>query len=299
MACLVNGYGSKPAAGWSVGHQSADGQGFSLGNGDGYINFVASGSNIVQVYIMETITDGTTALAAGANRRSAGWSDGTSSTERQVFYHPYGVLSTNPHWVVAADEKTVSICYGGGITTSDASNAYYGTAHYFGRYINALGLTGPAEFVSLGGNYATGIAPFGGGLYGMALRNPFTGLIDQGASPRYGASNATFAGGLVGAVGKLVPDRLLLFRGALTCYGTGLNGTTGARAYAGQLRGLLSEPALCGSLLSSVLPLFGASDTWQSRVKPLALPGGKQIYPMFANSQDQGFFLSADPGDWS
>lgn len=45
LACLVNGYGSKPAAGWTIGHQSADGNGFSLGNGDGFINLVFTGSN--------------------------------------------------------------------------------------------------------------------------------------------------------------------------------------------------------------------------------------------------------------
>ncbi len=35
-ACLVDGYGSQAAAGWTVGHEHADG--FSLGNGDGFIN---------------------------------------------------------------------------------------------------------------------------------------------------------------------------------------------------------------------------------------------------------------------
>src|SRR5690554_905497 len=73
MACLVDGYNEKPRAGWTVGH-SVD-TGFSLGNGDGFINVVADDSRNCAIYIMEQITSGLTGLAEGINRRSSDWSD--------------------------------------------------------------------------------------------------------------------------------------------------------------------------------------------------------------------------------
>lgn len=304
MACLVNGYGSKPGAGWTIGHQSGDGNGFSLGNGDGFINFVYEGTNgALKVYVMESITDGSTALAAGVNRRSAGWADGSSTSERQTIYMSGGLdSSTNPHWLVVADEKTAIFSFAGGSnTTADVASAYQGTAMYFGRYINTLGISGPAEFISLGGASAQTTSNFGGGSSGMCLRNPFSGVIDQGATPRYGAFNLTYAGGQISDRGILQPFRLLPVRAAVLCYGAGINGiaSSGGAAFAGHLRGLISEPALCSSRLSAVLALFGKSNTWQGKLQPISLPNGKSWYPLFANTADCGFFISLDPDDWS
>lgn len=300
MACLVNGYGSRPAAGWAVGHQSADGNGFSLSNGDGYINFVFSSSSLVQVYLLESITDGSAALAVGANRRSATWFDGSSSGDRQTFYSSSGIESgSNPHWVVAADDKTVIFVGGGGVTVADIPNAFSGFAHYFGRYISALGLAGAAEFVSLGGANAGTVPTFANkGISGTALRNPFTGLVDQGAAARYGAANVTYAGDQQRSRGKLLPSRLLPVRVGLQCMGAGLNNSTSYYAHAGHLRGMVSEPTLCASMLSEVLALFGLSNTWQARVQPITLPNGKQWYPVFATTAEYGLFISLDPDDW-
>lgn len=301
MACLVNGYSSKPAAGWTVGHQSADGYGYSLSNGDGIINFVFSTDqpSVYQVYIMESITDDSTALAGGVNRRSSGWFDGSSAGERQTFYQVNGLNSTtNPHWLVAADEKTVIMVFGGNTATGDISSGVQGIAHYFGRYINGLQLTGAAEFVSLGGATGGAVGYFGAAQNGSSLRNPFTGLVEQGATARYGAANVSYAAETIRARAKLQPSRLLSVRAALICYGAGLNGSTN-RAYAGQLRGVVSEPALCGSLLSEVLTLFGLSNTWQARVQPITLPDGRVWYPLFPQGTDAGFFISTDPADWS
>jgi len=302
MACLVNGYSSKPAAGWTVGHQSADGNGFSLSNGDGIINFVYSSTQptVYQVYLMESITDGSTALAGGVNRRSAAWLDGSSSGERQTFYHTNGVdTATNPHWLVAADEKTAIIVFGGGFSVADITQPWQGTAHYFGRYINPLGLSGPAEFVSLGGSTNAANGFFGNSVSGTSLRNPFTGLVEQGATARYTAMNVSYAAEAVKARTKLQPARLSSVRCALMCNGVGLNGSASNRAYGGLLRGLVAEPALCGSLLSEVLAVFGVSNTWQARVQPLTLPDGRIWYPVFPHATDQGFFISTDPADWS
>jgi hypothetical protein len=301
LACLVNGYGSKPAAGWTLGHDVTDG--FSLGNGDGFINLVRSSPYAYIAYIMEAITNGSAALAAGVNRRSGIWVDGSSTTQRQAFNgYSSGLSSTNPHWSVVADGKTCVLLFSGGVTAAD-SNA--GATHYFGSYINTSGLGGAAAFCSLGGNEIVGNAPYFG--YpnmrcGSMLRNPYTGLIDQGADARYGASAPMHTRNTVNvtATPKLLPSRLQAVRAAVMCYGTVLNGSTASTSsgIAGYLRGLISEPTLCGALLSDVLTLFGLPNTWQSRVTPITLPNGKQWLPLFPRNGDAAFFVSLDPADW-
>lgn len=305
LACLVNGYGSKSAAGWSVGHDVTDG--FSLGNGDGFINFVRSGANGYVAYILESLSNISAAIAAGDNQRSAGYYNGSGSTERQSFYADNAAFngSSNPHWFVVADAKTCIFHFAGGTTTADSTSAGRAHSHYFGRYISALGLTGAAEFCSLGGGYQLSVSQaFGvsGSRYGMALRNPYTGLIDQGALARYGASAPinVRSGQPVSAATKLLPSRLQLVRAALMCHGVGLTGTTNAAdgGIAGYLRGVISEPTLCTALLSNVMTLFGKSNTWQMRVTPITMPNGKQWVPMWLGSGDAAFFVSLDALDW-
>lgn len=305
-ACLVDGYGSKPAAGWTVGHDVSGG--FSLSNGDGVINLVRTAAANVAVYIMEAITDASAALAGGVNRRSAGWYDGSSATERFYLFNNGGLTGTNnPHWVLIADDKTCMLCAGGAISTADQTNSTYSTAIYFGNYVNVLGLTGAASFCCLGGHNSTGSGSgqtLGNSNYrhGMALRNPYTGLIEQGATARYGASAAMHSRGVTAmtSIPTLQVDRLLPVRAGLMCYGAGLNGSaTGTTAaLAGYLRGLISEPMLCTGKLSNVLALFGLSNVWQSRCAAISLPGGRSWVPIYPHESDMGFFASLDAADW-
>lgn len=305
-ACLVDGYGSKPAAGWTLGHDVSGG--FSLSNGDGVINLVRTATSGVAVYIMEAITDASTALAGGVNRRSAGWYDGSSATERFYLFSNGGLYGgTNPHWVLVADEKTVTFCAGGSTSTADQTNSGYSTAIHFGNYINSLGLTGAASFCCLGGHNAPGTSSgqvLGSSSYrfGMVLRNPYNGLVEQGVTPRYGASAAMHSRGVTSmtAIPTLQVDRLLPVRAGLMCYGAGLNGSATATtaALAGYLRGLISEPMLCSGKLSNVLTLFGVSNVWQSRCAALSLPGGRSWVPIYPHESDMGFFASLDAADW-
>lgn len=300
LACLVNGYGSKPAAGWVVGHDVVGG--FSLGNGDGFINFMPGTNPSAYIaYIMESITDGTTALATGYNRRSAAWYDGQTSTERQSFYN-IGLGTAGYYWSVIADAKTVILLVGGNHSTADPPNYTYSSGHYFGAYINALGLSGPATFCSLGGGASSAAqAILGGdsGYYGMALRNPFTGLVDQGAGARYQAASALYSSGGISTRSKLLPSRLYPVRCGLISFGLGINNSTTSRVVGGYLRGLISEPTIGAALASEVFGLFGVSNTWQSRVKLLAIPGGAQWAPLFNSSAEPGFFVSLAEADWS
>lgn len=305
LACLVNGYGSKPAAGWTIGHDVANG--FSLFNGFGYINFVSGTSNWSHLaYIMEAITDASTALAGGVNRRSAGWYDGSASTERQGFFTgSTGLNSTqNPYWSVVADDKTCIFFFGGGATSADSVGG--SCIHYFGQYINSAGLTGVAAFCSLWGSTSdtnsTAYFYYYGNRASMALRNPYTGLVAQGDSARYGASIAVHWRGVQGsnATNPVQIARLQPVRAALICFGQGLNGLTNSQysSTVGYLRGLVSEPTLCCLPLSQCMTLFGLPNTWQGRITPITLPNGKQWLPLYATSNDIGGFVSLDPADW-
>lgn len=302
MACLVTGYGSKPGAGWTVGHDIA--AGFSLGNGDGYVNYVRNASTeYVGVFIMEAVTDGTTGLAGGVNRRSAYWFDGSSETTRGFLFLQSSLIN---HWMVVADEKTCIFQAGylTSTTTANASSSISFTQQYFGRYINAMGLSGPAEFCSVGNGYnASGNGGFQQS-YGCCLRNPFTGFVDQGAGPRYFVSGASYIdsrqAGSYSARSKVYPARLQPVRAALSCFGAGLNGATNSSqaAIAGYLRGLITEPCLSISPLSEALTALGLTNTWQARVRPIDIPGGRQWIPIYGYVADLGFFASLDSADW-
>lgn len=305
-ACLVDGYGSKAAAGWTVGHDVNGG--FSLSNGDGVINLVRTAAHSVAVYIMEAITDTSAALAGGVNRRSAGWYDGSPVTERFYLFNNGGLYGgSNPHWVLVADEKSCIFCAGGSISTADQDIDYYACAMYFGNYINSIGLTGPAAFCCLGGYNASGSVGVNLGQaiyrYGMVLRNPYTGMVAQGTYARYGASAAMHSRGITDIANStpvLQVNRLLPVRAGLMCYGAGLNGSTDGTtaALAGYLRGLISEPMLTTVKLSSVLQLFGAPNVWQSRCQAISLAGGRSWVPVYPHNSDMGFFASLDAVDW-
>lgn len=289
MACLVTGYGSKPGAGWSVGHDVAGG--YSLWNGTGYLNVTGTGNEFVALYLMEAITDPSSALAGGINRRSEAWYDGSSTTNRQ-YIRTRCLIGSNPHWSVVADEQTAIVMVGGGQSnpTADGLSVVHGNAVYLGNYINASGLEGASTFCALGGtyfantNYQHGL---GNGFNGTALRNPFTGMTGQGDT--YGTVPARFGGGGLVSKSPLVPSRLMLVRTPLVTAG----GVVG-----GFLRGLMSEPTLGTALLSEVCTLFGLSDIWQRRVQLIELPNGQNVMPVFPHASLPGYFVSLDPADW-
>lgn len=295
MATLVTGYGSKPAAGWTVAHEAA--QGFSLGNGDGFISFANSNDNAYTVKIMETVTGNSGGHATGLNGRA------------EAMHYNLGYTRSYAHWYVVADEKTVIYYIGGGSPDADLgdmSTGALGSAHYFGSYLNGSGL-GPT-FCSLGGSL--GVSPWipllratNNTAYGSMLRNPFTNLVNQGASPRY----AVAFNGYRNRPGSAFPpasvirmQQLTPVRAGIMCYGDGLSGSSldSSMVFAGRLRGVIGEPVLSGARLSNVMSFFGLPNTWERRVQPITLPNGKQWMPLYPSPQDDAYFVSLDPADW-
>lgn len=302
MACLVNGYSGKPAAGWTVGHEHADG--FSLSNGEGYINFVHASSTAFACYLMESLTDKTTALAGGYNRRSGPWFDGQTTTLRQYFYNGgFSSTSANKQWMVVADDKTAIVFLTGAPAPAIDVTNYYGGGLYFGRYLSWFDGTG---FCCLGGS--TGVTSPAlltspGNIPGTVLRNPFTGLVDQGSAPGYRVSLATDnANSAIRSRSTFRLSTLRPVRQAMLGVGAVISGGTVTvdSAFCGLLRGMLQDPMLGDTYAQYALPLLGvASPGYNDRIKPLTWPDGKVVMPLYPNTSDGGMFVSLAPADWS
>lgn len=301
MACLVNGYSGKPAAGWTVGHEHADG--FSLSNGEGYINCVHVSISTFACYLMESLTDKTTALAGGYNRRSGPWFDGQTTATRQYFYSSsYYGTNPNKQWMVVADDKTAIVMLTASSSPAIDVGSSYGGALYFGRYLSWFDGTG---FCCLGGGTSQSAPPLmtSNSYAGTVLRNPFTGLVDQGSAPGYRVSLASDnANSAIRSRSKFYLNRLRPIRQSLLGSGAGLNGGAGPydAVFCGLLRGMLQDPMLGDTYAQYALPLLGvASPGYNDRIKPITWPDGKVVMPLYPNTGDGGMFVSLDPADWS
>lgn len=296
--CLVTGYASKPGAGWTLAHDHPDG--FTLSNGEGYINFVSVNSSTVAIYLLEALTDTSKAEVQGYNRRSGLWSEGSGVAQRHYHYaQGFNGTSDSKGWCVIADSTTVTLQWLGGSTLVDASYRN-GAALHFGRYWPAIGGSG---LCALGGSHGISGDPRLSSMpSGTTLRHPFEGIPAQG-EPSYRA-------GLFAELPLSAQESLISLSGlpvlrpshvALVGYGAALSGSTSGSSgrHCGRLRGLLCEPSLSAAYVSKVLPLLGvARPTWQDKLRPLTLPDGRRWVPLYPHVYDLGCFVSLDPADW-
>lgn len=294
LACLVNGYAGRPAAGWTVIHDVADG--FSLSNGEGVINLVAVSNMAVAVYLMEAVTDPSTALAGGVNRRSGPWYEGQSTTGRQFFYlTSFTGQISNKGWVLVADAHSVTLSLQASSTAVDVAPGNAGMLH-FGRYYPALGGVG---FIALGGRSGSTTLPefFKSNSMGTSLRNPYTGAADQGVGPNYWTAVPVDSGTTVSARARFQPRVMRLVRLGVMGHGVGVSLSASQPAYAGTLRGLVGDPTLSETQLSQVLPALGVSSpTAADRLRALTV-GGRSFVPLYPVNE-LGAFVSLDAADW-
>lgn len=150
VPCLVTGYGSKPGAGWTLEHEHANG--FTLGNGQNYINFVSSlagmSTRSVHIYVAESLVDTSEAIIQGVNLCSADYRDGVGTNRHNVYvYWPLVGRIGALQWSVVADDKTVVLSCG-----TKETNATSQFTIFFGDAINDLGIGN--TFIALGGENA-------------------------------------------------------------------------------------------------------------------------------------------------
>lgn len=295
-ACLVDGYGAKPAAGWSIAHSHPEGVGFSNGEGVFFIAFYDS----IRMWggVIESVSGSSEKFPDGNNRQYGGMAAESGGN----------LGGANPHWYVVADDKTAILMFGGGIAGSDTVYAGSGnqcTPLYFGRYVHSAGLAPAFCMLGWGESNPPWVGRLGcltSNVFGYVLRNPRSGLIELGTRSRLGL-------GVPGLTRQnsfrdlAFPDvsRLYFLRSAVVGFGPEIPGAISSdnAVICGWARGVLIEPALSSYRLARVLEFFGAPDQWQERVKPITLPNGKQVVPMFTGPRDLGYFVSLDEEDWS
>lgn len=301
-ACLVDGYTGKPAAGWTLAHEHADGISFS--NGEGVITFVyAAHATATHVYIMEAVTDGSTALPTGVNRRSGPWYEGSPVTGRAWFNSTLYGTQTNKGWVLVADEATVYLMVRTGTISTADTQYHQATAIYFGRFYPVGGGVG---FCALGTSDNNGVSSYflrDASQSGTVLRHPLTNLSDQGVGPTYRALGLTLG---PKALQNLAPDkvspRVVQFSRALMGgLGVGVSGSTSSDSpiVCGHLRGLMIDQALGSTYLTPILQRLGvATPNGTDRLKAVTI-GSKSLVPAYLHTSDLGGFFSLDEADWT
>lgn len=143
--CLVDGYGDKPGAGWSTGHEHPNG--FSLINVEGnVVNIVSqlpgmSTGNVCHLYLANSITDSSEAIIDGANLSSGPYRKMVNSvTGRHAL--PELTLNNSSKWTVLANGSSFVI-------STYSSN--YCTILFVGNLINTTTPELP-NFIALGGD---------------------------------------------------------------------------------------------------------------------------------------------------
>lgn len=326
-ACLVDGYGDKPAAGWTMPHNVTDG--FSLSNGDGVVSFTvrATDQNQLDIYVMESITGVSTKIPSGVNRRSGVWSDlenaGTSVRHylNLANHVSQGSFNYNLHghkWTVVADEKTC-IAYLYGLNSSGQVSEFVNSSSssasiYIGKYWPYSGaVVGPETFIVVGGSRHTStsgcyfdypmIHPSNTAQLNVSLlRNPLTGTQTLGSAVSFGVTAIKSEPSAGQEPTTPIPNRLCFSRLRLRGVGSNLNGATNGNLSSGlgTLRGVVVENDLS----------YATPATWLSSLsgKPAAaipevfagidLPGGVKAVPLFCGAYNPSRFVLADPAFW-
>ena len=162
VPCLVTGYGSKQGAGWTIGHEHANG--FSLINADGnVVNFVsdlpaqapypATDSRSIHIYAAESLTDTSNAIIDGANLCSGTYRKGVpelANYPRHMLGYgrdPLQSQLSTLQWTLIADDKTFILNCS---TLASTTNANYSFTIYAGAAVLDNEVTG--NFIVLAGD---------------------------------------------------------------------------------------------------------------------------------------------------
>lgn len=303
VPCLVTGYGSKPGAGWTVGHEHANG--FSLINTDGnVVNFVsnlpaqapypAMNAEAIHIYLANSITDSSGPIIAGAGLCSGPYRYGlpelggsprhSISAKRQLQDN----LSTL-QWTVVADDKTVALVLSGGVAGSDANHLAYvnfSSTLYFGGVLNDLLLAN--DFVALGGsNSGYNVDPSRYTLSGgcTSVTSPLTGLhvYEDVQSEPFKSRLNTWPRLEAGSV---MPAHIFLQSPRIAV----------GDSYIGRLRGVVYDDVLAIAGWKAYVRALGFSGTdYTDRGKVVSIGAHQYAY---AVGYAGGFVMTTDPAFW-
>ena len=265
--CLVDGYGDKKGAGWTIGHEHPNG--FSLKNADGnVVNFVSNlpgqapypvtHSDSIHIYAAESLTDTSNAIIDGANLCSGTYRKGipelSNYPRHMLGFARYSLQDqlTTLQWTLVADDKTFILnCSSSDSSLSgSASVSRYSFTLYTGKSLLDTGVTG--NFVVLGGdilNYSSNgiMCAFSRG-YSSPI-NLSSGLAEHvavGAQPYDSSYNTNSSGQTAKSLSRLNLQQPRL------AYGNG---------FVGRLRGVVYDDVLRN--------LYG----WEEHLKVLGFSG--------------------------
>lgn len=299
VPCLVTGYGNKPGAGWTIGHEHPNG--FSLINADGnVVNFVSNlaakspypsmGPRVIHVYAAESLTDSSEAVISGANLCSGPFRAGSpeaSGYPRHTIHASRGLDGNDASlvWTVIADDRTVCISSSTSYSESSGNaegqfNLYFGSTLINGGFKNTFVALGGMDQAFSGDSYSG--SSFSGG--NTSLRNLKTGLAEysQAFCQPYAANTAYNYTNVIGGV----PPSLRLQPPSLWSGG----------GFVGVVRGCVFDPALAVYGRVGYLKALGFTGTSYADRNKIVTIGDYQ-YAYLVGSYG-GFIMTNDPDFW-
>ncbi|MDF3935464.1 hypothetical protein [Pseudomonas citronellolis] len=176
-ASLVNGYGAKAAAGWTL--VAEDTTYIVLRNGaqTGYVclSWTATGSGPIAVYLSQTYTGMSGSVMTGDGLKTG--IAANNSTPQALQLNSWCYSSAAQTWTLIADSKTFVLnwVWGGVPAVTELNSSSPGT--YCGLLY--VGEDSLGNFISVGGHLSTSSSPtnYFGNSGGTALKDPRTGLL--------------------------------------------------------------------------------------------------------------------------
>ncbi len=286
-ACLINGYGAQPSAGWLLINEGVNFIVLRTGTLSGYVCLTWVVGGIVRVYLAETYTGMTGDVMTGDGLKSGNASASSLPQVLAGFLLAHSTLNTN--WAMVADSKTFVFMMVGGSADEEIANlAHKGFTLYAGEDSSGavIALGGSAY---AGTNYLTATGKFSGGAGMTVLKSPVTGLLVGSSAldvvvPGLTRDSTTSA---FSQIVKLSTANLLKAVWA------------GGAALSGSLRGVALVADLANTIsVSQAAQCLGLSTamTYRTANTPINLGDGHMYFAGVATSAS--FFLLTDNPDF-
>lgn len=293
-ACLVNGYGSYPAAGWELTNEGANFLVLRTGSHSGYVCLTWATGGMVRVYLAETYTGMSGDVMVGAGLKTGTAAGNATPQALDMYLTAY--RSETSTWAVVADSKTFVLTCADYLTGGAAPALTFTDPSSYALHTLYAGEDSAGNLISCGGNNTTSTG--GGAIYSYfgasgftALKNPATGLLVDTGSLAVVTPGLT-SQGTSNIQTVTIPLAEVELGKALWC---------GGGVYAGRLRGV----ALVAQLANNVHPAYAAQSlgvsgllTTRTASTPINLGDGHTYFARQAYYAIPFFLLTDKPEFW-
>lgn len=297
-ACLVNGYGDKPPAGWELISEGNDWITLRNGSHSGYLHleYYSNGASSRVNVVLAASFNGISAPSLEGDGKISGPVVGNSQIQR-LLISQLAYSSAYHAWTVIADER--SFVFSWACTTSDVP---YGVNANGGSVSLYAGETTTGQFISLGGVSQ-------GAVSGLVTRFDTSGMTWL-TDPKSGLLVNSFSSGTVISHGRMLdgsssmtyslasPRQQLV---SVNLYGA--LDATDELIYAGDLRGCCAIPnytaAYSGALLRMLKP--GTTGNYFGVMEALPAPfsdSGHEFFVRYNNAGSCSGLITDHPDYW-